>query len=217
MKKDISKFVGGKIRSFRKKKGLTQKGLGEKVGVKHNTISSYENGTNEAEQNVLFSIANELGVSINDFFPSDNGGGKELASSNYTYYPHSISAGLPDNVESITQADTISIPDEMMGKHAGNSNIYISKINGESMNKIIAHNSLIAVKPVELSELNNGDIVIYNYNNEYSAKHFYKQDNEVIFRPDSTDMSFRDHVIDIDEDIDLNIKGKVVLWVTELD
>jgi len=40
IKLEISKFVGGKIKNIRKKRGLTQKELGERVGVKHNTISS---------------------------------------------------------------------------------------------------------------------------------------------------------------------------------
>ena len=70
MKRNISTFVGARIREYRKRSRLTQKELGEKVGVKHNTISSYENGTNEAEQEILFSIAEVLNVSVNDFFHS---------------------------------------------------------------------------------------------------------------------------------------------------
>lgn len=68
--KEVSKYVGKKIRYYRKKKGFTQKALGERIGVKHNTVSSYENATTEAENDVLFSIANVLEVSINDLFPA---------------------------------------------------------------------------------------------------------------------------------------------------
>lgn len=69
MKQDIPKYVGKMIRKYRKANNMTQKELGLKIGVKHNTISSYENGTNEVEQNMLFRLANALNISINDLFP----------------------------------------------------------------------------------------------------------------------------------------------------
>lgn len=67
---DVNVYVGQQIRKFRLQKGMTQKELGLKVGVKHNTISSYEKGINEPEQSIIFSIANALDVNIDDLFPS---------------------------------------------------------------------------------------------------------------------------------------------------
>lgn len=66
---DIRLYVANKIREYRKLRGLTQKELGDKIGVKHNTISGYEKGTNEPEQDLLFKIAYALNISINDLFP----------------------------------------------------------------------------------------------------------------------------------------------------
>lgn len=66
---EIRKHVGRKIREFRKAEKLTQKELGEKIGVKHNTISSYEHGTNEPELDILYRMANVLDKNIDDFFP----------------------------------------------------------------------------------------------------------------------------------------------------
>ena len=66
----ITKYVGKQIRKYREIKGLTQKELGKRVGVQHNTISSYESGTNEPEHEVLFALAETLGVTIDDLFPS---------------------------------------------------------------------------------------------------------------------------------------------------
>ena len=67
---DVSKYVGAQIRKYRKAKGMTQKELGFRLGVAHNTISGYESGANEPDQNILFAIADILGVSVNDLFPS---------------------------------------------------------------------------------------------------------------------------------------------------
>lgn len=68
--KNISKYVGRRIRYYRELANMTQRDLGLKVGVKHNTISLYEKGTNRPSQNILFAIAKVLNVNINDLFPS---------------------------------------------------------------------------------------------------------------------------------------------------
>ncbi|MEX0595916.1 MAG: helix-turn-helix transcriptional regulator [Candidatus Paceibacterota bacterium] len=68
---DLKKFVGNKIRVERKRKRMSQKELGEKIGVKHNTISSYENATNAPEQDSLFKIARALDIKVDDLFPSN--------------------------------------------------------------------------------------------------------------------------------------------------
>lgn len=67
---ELKQFVGNKIRELRKKKKMSQKELGEKIGVQHNTISSYENATNAPEQNSLFKIAQALDIKVDDLFPS---------------------------------------------------------------------------------------------------------------------------------------------------
>lgn len=48
---------------------MSQKELGERIGVKHNTISSYENATNAPEQDSLFRIAQVLDIKVDDLFP----------------------------------------------------------------------------------------------------------------------------------------------------
>lgn len=67
---ELTIYVGNKIKEFRIKKKYTQKELGLKIGVKHNTISSYETGTNEPDQDTLFALAQTLEVPVDNFFPS---------------------------------------------------------------------------------------------------------------------------------------------------
>lgn len=66
---NIDEVVGDNIRKYRQMRGLTQKDLGDRIGVKHNTISQYEKGRNAPEQNMIFAIANALNVSVGDLFP----------------------------------------------------------------------------------------------------------------------------------------------------
>lgn len=51
-----------RIREIRKKNKLTQVGFGEKIGVKGNTITNYENGLRTPSDAVIFSICREFGI-----------------------------------------------------------------------------------------------------------------------------------------------------------
>lgn len=66
---DVRAYTSKKIREYRKLMGWTQKDLGDRVGVKFNTISGWENGVSEPLQDQLFIMASLFGISINDLFP----------------------------------------------------------------------------------------------------------------------------------------------------
>lgn len=60
--------VAKNILYYRKKNGLTQKQLAELLGVKHNAISSWENGTNSIDMDTLFNICKVFKISISEVF-----------------------------------------------------------------------------------------------------------------------------------------------------
>lgn len=211
--------VGERIRKRRKELGFTADYVAKQLGKNRATIYRYESDEIEDMSiNVIANLARVLKVS-----PSYLMGWTDIkedvrAVSEYDYYPVSISAGLPIATCPVQENDIekILIPDSIMGKWAGNKDVFIMRVNGESMNRIIPHNSLIAVKKVELSQLKNGDIVVYSDSYDYAVKRFYLYENKVIFRPDSTDLSFTDYVSSKDNP-NLVIHGKVVLYIVELD
>lgn len=53
-----------RIKQVRKENNLTQTAFGEKIGVKGNTITNYENGLRTPTEAVLLSISKEFGVNI---------------------------------------------------------------------------------------------------------------------------------------------------------
>ena len=64
------------IKFYRKKAGLTQGGLAEKLGFEQSTISNYENGRRMPELDVcrsLVAVFCDLGIEIglDDLFPVD--------------------------------------------------------------------------------------------------------------------------------------------------
>lgn len=133
----------------------------------------------------------------------------------YPFIPDAVAAGMPCTIEGIKQLPTIGISDAIMGKFAGNRHIVIMKVNGESMNKVIPSGSFIAVKTdVSVKQLKDGDLVVFGKEHQYSLKHYYDAGEEVIFKPNSTDPRFRDHVYR--KDATVTIVGKVVMYMVGL-
>lgn len=64
----MDKIVGRNIRVHRLIRGLTQEGLGEKLGVTFQQIQKYEKGTNRVGSGRLFQIAALLEVPVTAFF-----------------------------------------------------------------------------------------------------------------------------------------------------
>lgn len=177
---DVTKYVGAQIRKYRKKAGLTQKELGFRIGVKHNTISGYENGTNEPEQNTLFAIADVLGVSINDLFPSPTN--IIPASPRTVRIPvlGTIACGEPILAEeNITEYITES-PDRIPA-----GNVFYLRAKGDSMEPTIPDGALVLIR--EQPEVESGMIaaVLVNDDTEATLKRIKRQGDIIILMPDN--------------------------------
>lgn len=57
--------LGDRIREQRLKKGLTQRQLAEMIGVKHNSISDWENNKSEPDSNTIKLLMKALDVDAN--------------------------------------------------------------------------------------------------------------------------------------------------------
>lgn len=219
---DLKKFIGNKIKVFRTSRGMNQDDLAERLDTTKQTVSRYEKGERQANQDVLFQLSNIFNifnVSIDDFFPNNKE--RIQLSSSYNYYPVAISAGLPINVDGITNDDVeqISIPDNIMNNHAGSKDIFFIRANGESMNNVFPDGSLLAVKQVPLSSLHDDDIVVYSCNHEYAVKRFFhdKKNERFLFHPDSSDKSFVSKEVSYKDAKDLRVHGRVVMYIVNLD
>ncbi|SET56498.1 DNA-binding transcriptional regulator, XRE-family HTH domain [Natronincola peptidivorans] len=70
--KTIKEKISHNIRCFRELNKLTQKQLAEKLGVKHNAISSWESGTNAVDIEILLEMCKIFGVTINEMYGIEN-------------------------------------------------------------------------------------------------------------------------------------------------
>lgn len=206
------------IRYFRKLRNLSQDEIAKRLGYKSfTTIQKWETGMAEPPVGKLYELADILQVSIMDLL-KDNLDAEEaltVSTNSYHYVPTSVSAGTLTTIDAINFMPTISVPDFMMGRYAGNKNIILMPVNGESMNNVIQNGAIIAVlRNIELPDIHDGDIVVIKNGGDYTVKRFYndKQHKEFVFKPDSSDMAFRDIIFSYENTDDLYLIGKVVMY-----
>lgn len=221
------------IESMIDQKWKSRRRFAEHIGIPPTTLQSIlKRGVGNASIDNVIKICKGLGITIEQLEEMskeevnvigedlDTYETKDTSTCEYNYFPTAISAGLPLNVDGITESETISIPDAIMGKYAGNKDIFITRINGDSMNKTMPDGSLIAVRPVSsINEIKDDDIVVYSNGYDYSVKYFYddKDNKRYVFRPHSSDKVFADDIYYYENCDDLKIHGKVVLYIVELD
>lgn len=203
---------GERMRSIRTKRGITLLTVAEKLGVTEATVQRYESGNiKNLKSDTIEEISDVLNVE-----PAYLMGWVQEApvASTYTYYPTPVAAGALTTIEGVTPEE-IQIPDAVMGKYAGNKDILFLRVNGDSMNKLIPNDSLIAVKKVNLDAITDNDIVVFSEDHEYSVKRYFNDvDNKrLIFKTESTNQSFTDHIVKYSDAENLVFHGKVVLYI----
>ena len=205
------------IRRFRRLRDLSQEDIAKKLGYKSfTTIQKWETGMAEPPVGKLYELADILRVNIMELLgeePDNNI--TDMPISTYKFVPASVSAGALTNIDSINYMPSVIIPDFMMGRYAGNRNIILMHVNGESMNNVIQNGAVIAVLTnVDLSDIHDGDIVVIKNGGDYTVKRFYNDSphQEFVFRPDSNNMAFRDIVFSYENTDDLYLIGKVVMY-----
>lgn len=62
----MSDKLGSNIRCLRKRNKLTQRELGEKLGLKHNTVADYESGANKPSISSLITMSKLFDVTIDE-------------------------------------------------------------------------------------------------------------------------------------------------------
>lgn len=201
--RNVNLFVAKKIREYRKEAGLTQRELGEKIGVKHNTISSYESGTNEPEQNILFKIADALNISINDLFPKQSSA--NATTSILIPVLGRIVAGEPiDAITDIIDYEEITPRMAQKGKH------FALMVRGKSMEPTLHEGDVVIVR--QQSEVENGEIAIVLINGDEATVKEIREDpagltlighNVAVYTPH---FYTRDQI----ESLPITILGKVV-------
>lgn len=210
-----------RLKQLMEKSNITQTELSKKTGITQSSISDWLRGKYLPKQDKVDVLARALDVTPAYLMGWKDDSkleilGKVDVSSNYPYIPFSVAAGSPISIDGISDMPSITIPNYLLGKYANNNDVIIMKVSGESMNKVIPDNSLIGViTNIDYRNLKNGDLVVFECNYEYSVKRFFDAGDKLIFKPDSSDPSFADIVVNKDENT--RIVGKVIMYSILID
>lgn len=194
--KNISKYIGRRIRYYRNLRNMTQKELGALVGVEHNTISSYETGINRPGEDTLFAIAQALNVGIDDLFPPTKDS-LILTANKVKEEPGFYSVG---NIVVVPIVGRVScgngilayediegyepIPDEWLrgGKH------FCLRAKGDSMIGARIHEGdLLLIR--EQPEVENGEIAAVLINDEAVLKRIYMNNDQLVLQSENPNYS----------------------------
>lgn len=206
-----------RLRKMLKEHDLNQNELAKILNVSESTVGKWVLGKSMPRtMGLIQQIADYFDVG-KSYFLEENSSEEQsaLPSAPYCYVPASVAAGSLTTIEGLTDLPLVTVPDCMLGRYARNKNILLMPVNGESMNNVIRNGAIIAVlTKIELPQVKNGDIVVVSNNGDYTVKRFFndKEHQEFIFRPDSSDMSYRDIVFSYDNCEDLQLVGKVVMY-----
>jgi len=222
---DRKRIIAKNIRNQLNLHRMTQSNLASLIGVSKSTLSDYLNYRSAPSYGVIQKIADVFDINKSDIDTTFRDEISNISyiskSTNYNYFDTGVSAGMLTEVDPFTQNDVqqITLSDIMMGKYAGDKDIIISHVNGESMNRVLPDRSLIAIKKFQtIEDLCNGDIVVFQDGGDMSIKRFYNDpDSQIItFSPDSYDVSFRPINYRYEDFGDVRIVGKVVVYTVEI-
>lgn len=91
-----------RIKKIRTSVGLTQQQFGEKLGLKRNTIATYETGRGEPQSSTIVSICREFGIN-KDWLENGTGEMYETSDSKFDSYLASIADGKDDFIREIIE------------------------------------------------------------------------------------------------------------------
>lgn len=199
--------IGDKIKIQRKRLGLTQTELGEKLGVKTNAVSKWE--CNRVEDiptskikamAVLFEVPPSYLIDDDSLPPS--AAPIDLISRHRIPILGRIAAGLPlyaeQNIEGYTLTDL-----------NGGAEYFALRVTGDSMNAArIEDGDVIIVRRQD--EVENGELaVVMVGDDDATVKRFYSTDSTVTLMPQSRNPIHQPQIYDL-EKTKIKVLGKVV-------
>lgn len=235
----MKKTTAERLKQIMSERGLRQVDIIKKsvpfqkllhINLGKSALSQYVNGKQSPDQDKIYLLSKTLNVNEAwlmgfDVFPEreqSNAPSRDKNSNTYNFFDTGLSTGILAEVNPFTASDVkkIALPNAVMGKYSGKSNIIISRVNGKSMNRVLPNGSLIAIEKVEsIFDIKNGDIVVFQDCGDMAIKHFYnnKEKQTIIFTPESTNKSFYPTSYSYNDLSNIKIIGKVVIYIVSIE
>lgn len=200
-----------RLKILREEKNLTKTELATLLNVKSQSIGQYERGERDLSTEKLIRFANFFGVTTDYLLGVSNTRLSDSADlNNLLHIPvlGKIPAGMPVlAVENILKYLPIS-PD--MFSITEEQDLFFLKVDGESMNNVVANGSYVLVKKQDYAENGNIVVALVNNNDEATLKKYKIIDNQfIMLEPDSSFTEFEPIIINL-KNQNFRIIGKVI-------
>lgn len=209
-----------RLKELREEFGLSQQVVADKIGVSDTAYQNYEYGKRDIPGNVLESLADLYGTSIDYLLGLVNYRNKRVSPSSedslFVDVPlyGSIAAGKP--IEMIEVEDTHPVPVKIMESYP---KAFLLEVKGQSMNRVLPDGCYALIDPCEEVERNNQPHAVCVNGYDATIKRVHKLDNGFELVPDSTDPTFKPKIYDYGEpDTEtVTVIGRVVYYVLPFD
>ena len=200
-----------RIKQLREENSITQIQLAKKLNKTQQTISLYENGTNEPDLDgyiilsKLFNCTVEYVAGKSDI--RNNTSNIDESDKKFYMCPvyGQISAGQPNWAEECIEGRLPLDPD-LMGIVNPEEHFFL-RVNGESMNKVVRNGAFALIHKQDM--VDDGEIAVVLVNGyDATLKKFTRQGDMIILEPQSNDDSFKTQVYD--KNTPIKILGKYV-------
>lgn len=215
------KAIGAKIKELRKNAEMDVDQVGAVIGKSGKTISAWEVGRGEPDGAELLALCRLFNVDVTAFYACAT---PIIESSDFVEVPiyGSIAAGTP--IEMIEIEDTFPIARSIIERlngftEDGDLSLFLLKVKGESMNRILPNGCYAVIKPCNEIDRDNQPYAICVNGYDATIKRVHKLANGFELVPDSTDPTYRPQIFDYNEpgtEI-ITIIGRVIYYVLPFD
>lgn len=202
---------GKMVEQYMRLNKLTMKELGEKVGRGESTVSMWISNKSTPPMGIVQKLADLFGVTTDTMIYGDDSVEEiDIIFDDYfpLHYSTNLSAGTLEELLNSEPDAVVYVPIkyQMMKKR-----LHAFKINGTSMNNIIADGSIVVCEDVSstYTKLKDGTVVVVLIDGLATVKRLYVRDNQVTLMPDSTDKCHLPIIINT-EDHAVQVAGRVI-------
>lgn len=195
-----------RLEYLRKEKELSQSDVGNILGITSQAVGLYERGKRDIPTECLLKLSSYFNVSVDYILGKTN---SKVTNNNTKFYMTpvygKISAGQPNWAEEELEG-YIPVDPNLMGI-INPEECFFLKVNGESMNKLVANGSYALIHKQDIVE--DGEIAVVLVNDfEATLKKFSKQGDFIVLEPMSNDSSFTTQIYD--KTTHIKILGKYI-------
>lgn len=207
---EVDSLLRDRIKSMREFKGFTLKDVAEYTGVADATVQRWESGDIKTiKQQHIAKLA-----MLFDCSPGYLMGWEEecLPFEDTYFYPvlGRIPAGMPLSAIEYREG-SVEVPKKIVERF-GKNNLFALKITGDSMNKIVAPDSVGIFLKTDDAE--NGSLVAVTIDGQDATlKRYVKIENYIMLKPESLNNEYQIQTFDVEHYSDFKIIGQLIISV----